>query len=93
MVFSVVVARSSDLLALGIKSPCHAVARVTLLARLRIARTPNELLRARYGTVNFLHDLRALVKAVVGELASVRATRDSSHGSPDPIQTPAFHRW
>ena len=78
MIARIIVVRAGNLFSPRIKTFCDAVARVTLLAQVRIARTPDKLFRARDVAVFFLDDLNALADSIVRELAPVRAAADGS---------------
>ena len=78
MIFRVVVVGRTNLHALRIKAFRYIIVRIPLLRWLWISGNPHELLRARHGTIVFLHNLHALTKAVVPKLTSVRTADDGS---------------
>ena len=60
MVARAVIIRRPNLLTLRIKALRDVVAPVALFTRLRVARAPDELFRARYAAVGLLHNLHPL---------------------------------
>ncbi len=76
MIACVIIIRRANLYPLSIIALGNVVARVTLFTRLRAARTPDELLRARHVAIVLFYNFHALTQSTVRELAPVRATGD-----------------